>query len=387
MGRDTPRYFIEAKGSCFWQPSSELRRAGWRPRPLGKDRSAAVAAAIAANAEVDAWYAADRPALEGGAAARRTSSPASCNALFDLYQDPARNPDYPTNKNTKRQYDGAIDYLRKWLGPVPPRAVTPRMAKQRHDALAATTPAQAASIMRVARAAFGKSRFLVDPGSPLYVGVKDNPFLELDLKGSDTEGRLWTREERDAMVKTAFQSNTANYPSIGLAIGLNWWFAQREADILALPPNALEGDGLIIRQNKTTRRVDLPVAIIPEIHELAASYRTALAGRGISSLTHLLINERTGQPWDEHAFRKAFREIRELAGADDGLQFMHLRHTGVVNMEDAGGTIPEICGVSGHSLQSATQILERYGRRTRRQAENAIRKRIALERKGEADGG
>ena len=184
------------------------------------------------------------------------------------------------------------------------------------------------------------------------------------------------------MVKAAF-GNEAHYPSIGVAIELDWWLGQREGDILELGPRALEGDTLTIQQNKTRRRVHLPVAILPKIHALYARALELQKTRGVESLTHLLINEDTGQPWDEHAFRKAFRKVREAAEMPAELWFMHLRHTAVVEMEDSGCTIPEIAGVTGQSLQTVTQLLERYGRRTRIQAENAIKKRLARE---ESDG-
>ena len=381
MGKDTPRYFVTIKGSHYWQPSSELRARGWTPHPLGKDRSRAVAYAIELNGTVDRWRAEGCPARDGTASAAASRVvPGTCNALFDLYQACA---DYPTNKHTRRQYDDAIAYARKWIGPVPVRAVTPRMAKQRYDALAKATPAMAAGRMRVLRACFGQARFLSDPGQPLYVGAKDNPFLELNLKNTESEGRLWTALERDALSAAAMTSNAARYPSIALAIELNWWLGQREGDILALPPNALEGDTLTIGQNKTRRRVHLPIGIVPRIHELAVRC-AALRKEGVQSLTHLLICEDTGQPWDEHAFRKAFRRVREAAGCDEALQFMYLRHTAVVEMQDAGAETSEIAAVTGHSMQTVNTLLERYGRRTRVQSENAIRKRM---RKDSGDGG
>lgn len=379
MGKDTPRYFVTIKGSHYWQPSSELRALGWEPLRLGKDRAAAVKAALDRNEDVDRWRRAGGAAVIATPAAPSARA-GSCNALFDLWQ---QSREYPTNPRTKRDYDAKVIHLRKWIGPLPVRAVTPRICKQHYLALAERTPAFAAGLMRVARAGFGKIRFLVDPGHPLYVAVKDNPFAELDLKNTAGEGRLWTREERDRFVAAAF-ANEAHYPSIGLAVAINWWLGQREGDILDLPPGALEGASLVIRQNKTARRVDLPVGLIGELQPLLARALELQRARKLESLTHLLVNEDSGQPWDEHAFRKAFRKIREAAELPDELQFMHLRHTAIVELEDAGATIPEIASISGHTLQSITSILERYGRRTRRQAENAITKRLARERE---DGG
>lgn len=376
MGRDTPRYFVEAKGSFFWQPNTKLRAAGWGPVPLGKDRPAAVAAAIARNTAVDDWRRAGAAPLAAAKPASASSTPGTVNALLDEW---VRSKEYPTNARTKRDYDQKVVHLRKWIGPLPVKAVTPRIAKQHYLALKERTPSFAAGLMRVARAGFGKIRFLVDPGHPLYVGVKDNPFAELDLENTAGEGRLWGREERDLFVATAF-GNETHYPSIGLAVAINWWLAQREGDILDLPANALDGTSLIIKQNKTARRVDLPVGLIVELKPLVERAQAYQRVIGVSSLTHLLISELTGQAWDEHQFRKYFRRIRRAAGLPEDLQFMHLRHTGVVEMQDSGCTVSEIASISGHSLSSVTTILERYGRRTKRQAENAINKRLAKEK-------
>ena len=52
----------------------------------------------------------------------------------------------------------------------------------------------------------------------------------------------------------------------------------------------------------------------------------------------------------------------EVATAD--LQFMHLRHTAVTELAIAGCTTLEIAGITGHTIQSVNQILERYLVRT-----------------------
>ena len=39
----------------YWQPSAELRAAGWKPRRLAADQPTAIDQAEALNADVDAW--------------------------------------------------------------------------------------------------------------------------------------------------------------------------------------------------------------------------------------------------------------------------------------------------------------------------------------------
>jgi len=130
------------------------------------------------------------------------------------------------------------------------------------------------------------------------------------------------------------------------------------------------------------------MGIVPEIVDVVATLRAAQERDGLVG-TRLLIDEETRLVWTGDRFRRAFARIRaraaELAAlrqehalADSlrGLQFQWLRHTAVVGLQDAGCTIPEIAAITGHTLLSVTQILERYGRRTKKQAENALRKRL-----------
>lgn len=42
------------------------------------------------------------------------------------------------------------------------------------------------------------------------------------------------------------------------------------------------------------------------------------------------------------------------------LRFNDLRGTAVTLLSEAGNGIPQICAVTGHTLQSATRILEKY---------------------------
>lgn len=387
MGKDTVRYLVEIKGSYFWQPSTKLRRAGWASEALGKDLDTATDRARARNKEVDAWRAAGKPArgslsqqIPHGPTSR--ALPGTVGALIALYR---KSTDFPTKPNTVRSYNYALGYLEKWLGPIPVRQVSPRMAKERYARLKTTAPAMAANLMRVARAMFSAARTLSEPQSPLF--VRDNPFRELKLEGSEPSGIRWTRAERDTMCAAA---ETLGFHSIALAIRVNWWLGQREADVLALPPRALEGETLTIQQGKTAQRVYLPVSIVPGIAAAHERFLEARRRSGLASLTHLLMNERIGKEWDEHAFRKIFREIREAAAATLNdpdaaarmrtLTFMHLRHTAVCEMYEAGCELQEIAAITGHTLASVTRILERYGLRTRQLAVNAINRRLQRER-------
>ena len=46
------------------------------------------------------------------------------------------------------------------------------------------------------------------------------------------------------------------------------------------------------------------------------------------------------------------------------IQLRDLRGTAVTLLSEAGASVPQICAITGHSLQSAHRILERYLART-----------------------
>ncbi len=75
-------------------------------------------------------------------------------------------------------------------------------------------------------------------------------------------------------------------------------------------------------------------------------------------------------------------KVQACASLADFLE-MDLRDTAVTWMALAGATIPEIISVTGHSLQSATDILKHYLARHPEMADEALRKMVAWY---EADG-
>lgn len=441
MPNDRPRYLrirTNRVGTArfYWIPDATLEAAGFRQERLADDWPQAVARATAINQTVDAWRAAGCPPLAG---ARTEDNPAPADApakhgtvahLIDLYKNPPRSApaaaddaaapmlrgvtrnhrhySYASLKpNTKRSYDDALRYLRKWLGPVMVKAVDTAMVVERLDRLRQRVhesgPHQgkamisyANQVARVGRVLFAASRQLVSRSHPCYVGLDDNPFRELGMPTAVSNARLWTRAERDALISAARAGYAANDPdayfppmeSVACAISLNWWMGQREDDILSLPREILAGDTHTIVQAKTAAAVHLPLTIVPEIVAAVAALKAAQERADIAGL-RLLVDEETRLLWTGDRFRRAFLRIRRRAAAiardagDDALaasletlQFQWLRHTAVVLLEEAGCTVPEIASISGHTLGSVTQILERYGRRTRKQAENALRKRM-----------
>lgn len=437
--QDVIRYLREKKNRngtsrYYWQPSKKLEDAGWLTVPLPPERTLAIEGAHRENAKLDAWYAAGRPRRQ---AARTDREPdgavirGSVRDLVNLYREPPEGVhpdpeaeaelraggrvfgyDYATLKaKTKRSYDDALDYIVAWLGPLPVKAVTEdivlerlkAISRQKHEAgphKGRYKVATALLIGRVGRLLWNASRTLVAPSHPCYVPKATNPWA--GLRARDTQRQkpvLWTKLGRDLMIAAA---DKLDWMSVGVAIRINWWLGQREADILSLGHNFNPAAVLDLVQGKTAGNVYLPVGMVDEIGTAVAALRAEQQERKLGGI-RLLIDERNGLLWDEHRFRKAIQHVRICAveearwnirqktpgweGRDEAwvdrqlmqLTFMRLRHTVVTMLYRAGCEVPEIAAITGHTIGSVNSVIERYGLRDEITAGNAMQKRIERE--------
>lgn len=382
------RFMIERGGRLYWQPSTELRREGWRLERLAEDWAAAVARAQALNRQVDAWRAGRQAPVEAAEAAvtvrRRppVAPPGSVGALIADYKASRWHQDL--RPKTRRDYGWALDAVADWAGDLPARALTPAAVQAFHQAMGQRvieqdgrrmtreTPHRAAAAVRVLR--------LV-----LQVGIRlgyleSNPAARPGLTAAPRrrEPQLWTAGELAHMVATA---DRLGWVSLGTAIVVNGYVGQRVSDLLAAPPIPAEGSWLL-RQSKTGRAVALPARLVPAI---SARLEAVAARPGtLSSPTHLLLHDRTGRPWSIYAFDDAFAAVRAAAAAAmpscARLQFRELRHYAATRLHESGVDDLGVAAITGHSAQTVRQVLERhYLVRTARAAEAALARRIAAE--------
>lgn len=372
-GKDGPRY--------FWQPSRALIAKGFRLTRLPDDLSAAIAAAETLNAGLDdvryAFPTQPAPAI------RTMTMLIKAYGTSDDFKNLAA--------STRRVYQQALDRIEAWCGDAPVLAID-AMRVQKFKQSMKPTPTFANACVRVLR-------LLLEHGRR-EAWLKINPATNPRLFAIEASGMIWPRAAVEAMVIAA---DKLGMPAIGTAIVLGEWIGQREGDILAMP-RAIYRDGvLLINQAKTRARVALPVDTVkPLADRLEAEYKRH-AAKKIAPVT--IIADANGQAYSEHQFRKDFARVRAacdpasfaidflLPGRDRGadaliiraaeLQFMHLRHTAITRLAEAGCETAEIASVSGHSQASVVKILERYMIRTKKLARNAFQKRKDAEGQGQ----
>jgi integrase len=136
---------------------------------------------------------------------------------------------------------------------------------------------------------------------------------------------------------------------------------QRQGDLLRLRWDDYVDGFISLRQGKGKRRVQVSV--------------TQALGQTLGKMERrstVILTTKTGQPWKSDYFKKQWRITSDAAGIQD-LHFHDLRGTAVTMLAEAGCTVPQIASITGHSLRSVTDILDRYLARTKGLSSSAMR--------------
>lgn len=400
----------------YWQPSADLRAAGWPTRRLpaqwetfADPNALAVAAAMAAQAindRVERWRAGTETIAGQRPARGKHVNPGSLADLIRCYQRSRFYLDKAAS--TRRTYAKALAALEAWAGDAPAAAISPLATEKLYVARRAGAPEMAALIMRVGQIVYSRApKFAEAPRFGLAPGA--NPFAKAGIDGAAKRGMVWPADAVAAFIEAA---DALNLHSVGTAIALNEWLGQRPADVLALrrparTPGKLDDGTITIVQAKTAAAVPLPVDRVPALRARIDAELARQAARGVQS-PFLLLDEGTGRPWTAGRFREAFGRVRDRVAAatpafaldfvviDAGrvvetvkaseLKFRHLRHTAVVRLAEAGNDVESITAITGHKLAGAKAILEHYLVRTRRLAANAFARRQRHERRARKEG-
>lgn len=421
----------------FWQPSTELRRLGWRParlvHPDGRPAATldeAVELAKLRNAELDAWR-------NGGAAAASSSAPPppeevrpdTVAHVIRLYKESARF----TTKAEKTRYEYALNLriIEAWAGDAPIRAITPELVQKYYEGLLATGKhAKANAVLRVLRILLSFAR---SSGKVTY-----NAAEKPGMISTKPRLRIWSDEEIDLFLKKA---DARGWYNVADAVVYGCYIGQRQGDLLSVTALAIQPDAMgwriHVRQSKRNARVAIP------LHPRAAARwdgaRKRRADRGVRVAT-VLWNDTTGAAWSADTFRHVFAELRDevarenhrvrLVRDDKGVTlsdlahrvgpkvplkaiesgevvptiehleriakalecelgsllhpihdvwFMDTRDTAVTRYAEAGCTVPEICSLTGHDEASCYQILKHYLALNGEMASSAVAKLVAHE--------
>jgi site-specific recombinase XerC len=207
--------------------------------------------------------------------------------------------------------------------------------------------------------------------------VEDARLLDANhLKGfrrlyhADRSEIIWLPEHIEAFMK-------APPLEIQRALILALHSGQREGDLLRLPWSAYDGACIRLRQGKARRSGRVaPLIEVP----CTKALRHMLDQ--MERASKLILTTRTGQPFKKRYFARLWEKASKEAGLNriylPGLEepvqlhFHDLRGTAVTLLSEADCSVPQIAAITGHSLKTVHQILERYLARTRGLADQAI---------------
>jgi integrase len=179
------------------------------------------------------------------------------------------------------------------------------------------------------------------------------------LYHGDRSEKIWLPEHIDAFMKVA--------PiELQRALILALHSGQRQGDLLRLPWSAYDGSSITLRQGKATRKgvKAAPITIL-----CTATLRRMLDAMPRTGL--LVLNTKTGQPFKKRWFAEQWGEATIAAGLSD-LHFHDLRGTAITMLSEAGNTPQQIAAVTGHTIKTVYQIIEKYLARTRHLSDAAI---------------
>lgn len=280
------------------------------------------------------------------------------NALIREYTDSLK---FKSRRDsTQREYKRMLAQIEKTFGKLPIAALAaPRVIGKFIDyqeEIGADRPREADNRLTVLSAVLAYAKRKGRIGRNPLEGFER-------LYDGDRSDIIWTEADVLAFMKDA--------PiELQRAMILAIHTGQRYGDLVRLRWSDYDGAGISLKQLKTTKRVWI---------KCTSALKTMLDTTPKAG--PFILTRADGRPWhtekDDKRLGKEWTVHQKDAGLypDDRtarLRFNDLRGTAVTLLAEAGATVPMIVTITGHTMQSATRILEKYLARTRRLSEAAI---------------
>lgn len=199
----------------------------------------------------------------------------------------------------------------------------------------AGTPAAANNLMRCLSSMLGWS---VPRGWRL-----DNPCREVKLLRGGEAYQPWSWAAIEA-------ARTDLRPDLRQAMEIALYTGQRQGDVLAMRWDAISGGAVAVRQEKTGKRLLIPV------HRDLRAVLDTIPRNAVTILTNS-----SGRPWTKAGFRATWQDQRP--NCIKGLVFHGLRKSAVVFLLEAGASTAEVSAITGQTLQ----MVELYARAVNQQ--------------------
>jgi integrase len=189
------------------------------------------------------------------------------------------------------------------------------------------------------------SRILFNHGMHMEM-VLINPFLSVKRRPQSVRSTVWTREQVQAFLETAYSDFSSR--NVGLIAQMAYEWCQRVGDMRLLKWDNLdlESSRVYIKQSKRKAEVFLPIS--QELCEMLTDQKKDFGFQEYIAPMTVATNG-IYRPYTLHRLPKVARRIMNLAGLPDTLRLSDLRRTGTTEMVDAGVGMAQIMSVTGHA--------------------------------------
>jgi integrase len=284
-----------------------------------------------------------------------------------------KNWNTPLKAGTQREYKRMLTPLEAEFGNMPIAALAaPRVRGKFIDyqeEVGCVHPREADNRMMVMSAVFSYALY--------KTRITRNPLLGFNrMYDGDRSDIIWLEADVDAFMKDA-------PVELKLALILAIHTGQRYGDLVRLRWSDYDGEYISLKQEKTNARVRVRVsAALKRVLDSTKKACPYILARGNGFPWHTEKDDSAlSREWREHMDTANLRGNDYLANTRDEaefkgvrLHFNDLRGTAVTLLAQAGCTIPEIVSITGHTLENATRIIEKYMARTKSLSDAAISK-------------
>jgi hypothetical protein len=341
----------------FWQPTPEMRAAGFLPKPLGQDGPAAWAEA---DRLYRAWLAAKAKQ------ARVTDYPPGS---FGAYYDRFRRTKAWARKapRTREDYERAWKHLEPAFARKMLTAISAADVEDLQEDLERRVSAnERHRTIKVLRALFADA----------IVRLKlTMPSPALAVRNPQPRGRsaIWLGAEIDHLVATA---DAEGYPAMALAIRIAWETLFSPVDVWTLARDRIKRDseGVYLERTRTKTERQAYGSLSPATAEALARY---IEGLGFELLPDTqVLRQRNGSAYrSKDTFGDDFRAVRQVAFPGDKRQFLDIRRSGNVEADAAGADKATMAELLANSLADSRFLEETYTPATVAKAREVARQR------------
>lgn len=258
--------------------------------------------------------------------------PEPANSVTKLIAAWKKSPEWAQfSEKTRYEWERYLSRIDVAWGDLEVMGILPKNVLTLRDAYA-STPAAANNLLRCLSAMLGWS---VPRG-----WRNDNPCREIDkLHGGDGYAP-WPWPVIEA-ARLELRSD------LWWAIALAVFTGQRLGDTLAMRWDHIAGSAISVRQEKTDKRLLIP------LHRDLKTVIDAIPKRAVTILT-----SSEGTPWTVSGFQATWNKHKPAAVKELGLVFHGLRKSAVVTLLEVGCTDAEVAAITGQSRQ----MIEHYAK-------------------------